>query len=126
MLRAAVAASAAAVLAGCGGGSSAYSLGKTRACLGKLTGAKLSSRVDFVASTAPGGAVHVHLPGTQAVTISFGDTVDEATRIADAYRRFRGRNIGIEDVLRETRNAVLLWHEHPSADDEAIVTGCLK
>ena len=35
-------------------------------------------------------------------------------------------SIGIEDILRPTRNAVLLWKGHPSPEDEATIRGCLK
>ncbi len=111
--------------AGCGGGKKTYTLAKTRACLAGQPGVRLVGRVDFVASTALGGAVRVKLPQNQ-VTIAFALDEPEAARIAQAYRRFRGRNIGIEDVLRPQRNAVLLWVAHPSPEDEQTVTGCLK
>jgi hypothetical protein len=29
-------------------------------------------------------------------------------------------------VLRQDRNAVMLWHEHPSDADLATISGCLK
>ena len=70
-------------------------------------------------------ALTAELPHNQ-VTIAFGLDRDEADRLATAYRRFRGRNIGIEDILRPTRNAVLLWKGHPSPEDEATIRGCLK
>ena len=112
------------LLAGCGG-SKPYTLAKTRACLVQQSGVRVSSKVDFVASTALGGAVTVKFPHNQ-VTIAFGLDRDEADRLATAYRRFRGRNIGIEDVLRPERNAVLLWQGHPGDDDSAAIHGCLK
>jgi hypothetical protein len=109
---------------GCGG-TSAYSLAKTRACLAKVPGAKLSNKVDFVASNALGGAVAVTLDHNE-VTISFGQDATEAKRIARAYRLHHGRNIGIADVLRPERNAVLLWAAHPSDQDAAAIRDCLK
>ena len=112
------------LVAGCGGGKKTYTLAETRACLAGQP-VRLVGRVDFVASTALGGAVRVKLPQNQ-VTIAFALDEAEAARIAQAYRRFRGRNIGIEDVLRPQRNAVLLWVAHPSSEDEQTVTGCLK
>jgi hypothetical protein len=113
-----------AVLGGCGSAKD-YTLAKTRPCLGAQNGVRVSSKVDFVASTALGGAVTVGFPHNQ-VTIAFGEDGDEADRLATAYRRFRGRNIGIDDVLRPNRNAVLLWKAHPSDEDEAAVRDCLK
>jgi hypothetical protein len=110
--------------AGCGG-SKKYSLGPTRACLKKQSGLQLRQKVDFVASTALGGAVSVVMPKNE-VTISFGLDQAEAERIAAAYRRFRGKNIGIEDVLRPKKNAVLLWEAHPSERDESTIDDCLR
>jgi len=111
--------------AGCGGTKS-YSLADTRACLEKEEGVRIMNRVDFIADTALGGAMLVDLPSGNRVTISFGLDQDEADRLAGGYRRFRGKNIGIEDVLRPDRNAVLLWQAHPSEEDVSLVTGCLK
>jgi hypothetical protein len=113
------------LVAGCGG-STLYSLGKTKACLAKAKDVRLSSRVDFVADTALGGAVVVKLPSTNQVTIAFALDQKETDRLAGAYRRFHGKNIGIEDVLRPDHNAVLLWKAHPTEQDTSTVKGCLK
>jgi hypothetical protein len=116
----------AAALAGCGGGGpTTYTLEKTRACLAQEPALKLRQKVDFVASTALGGAVAVLFPNNE-VTISFGLDEDEAARLDRAYRRFKGENIGIDDVLRPKKNAVLLWEAHPSDEEIATVDDCLK
>ena len=81
--------------------------------------------IDFVASTALGGAFIAHLTDN-FVTVSFGKTEADADNIADAYRRFSAANVGVEDVLRQQGNAVMLWHVHPSDPDAAQITGCLK
>jgi len=112
------------VIAGCAAGAPHYSLDETRACLAERPGVRVVESVDFVASTAPAGAFTARLVDNQ-VTISFGNDADEAERIAQAYRRFRGRNIGIDDVLRPDGNAVLLWKAHPENDELAIVNDCL-
>jgi hypothetical protein len=110
---------------GCGGKSGQlYSLEKTKACLAK-DGVRLGGPLDFVATTATGGAVQAHLD-SNFVTLVFGDTVDKADNINQAYHRFRSKNVGIDDVLRQDRNAVMLWHVHPSDADLARVTACLK
>jgi hypothetical protein len=125
----AVFAIAAAVLltAGCGGGGKKepFTLSATRSCLGDQS-VKTTRQLgdDFVASTAPGGAMRADL-GDNTVTISFGEDETQADQIATAYRRFKGKNIGIENVLRVRRNAVMLWEETPSPGDEAVVTDCL-
>lgn len=97
---------------------------KTRSCLTKA-GVRFGGQLDFVASTATGGALKAHLRHND-VTIVFGKTEADANNIGDAYRRFRARNIGINDVLHQQGNAVMLWRLHPSDADFARVTGCLK
>jgi hypothetical protein len=119
---------AALLAAGCGGGGrkEPYTLAATRSCLAEQ-GIETTRNLgdDFVASTAPGGAMRARV-GQNSVTISFGQNEIQADRIAEAYRKFRGRNIGIENVLRAKRNAVMLWEELPAAEDEAIVVDCLR
>jgi hypothetical protein len=115
---------AAVVAAGCGS-PSAYDLQKTRACLEEQQGVALDDRVDFVASNALGGAVTVKLLGNQ-VTLSFGEDRQEAERIVRAYQRFKGRNIGLPDVLRPSHNVVELWKAHPSDTALATIHDCLK
>jgi hypothetical protein len=119
------------VVAGCGGGasgSSLASLAATKQCLqtkgGTHTFASVSTD-DFVASTASNGAVRVTLRDN-AVTMLFGQSADEASNLADAYRRFHAKNVGIEDVLSTESNVVLLWQLHPSSDDENTIHDCLK
>lgn len=113
--------------AGCGKPSSnqTYSLQKTRQCL-SAAGVRLGGHLDFVATTATGGATKAHLHGGNSVTVVFGRTSEDAGNIADAYDRFHGANVGISDVLRQQGNAVMLWHAHPSDKDLATITNCLK
>ena len=120
-----VSAGAALVLAGCGG-TKKYSLAPTRACLEKDQALTLNDEVDFVASTAVGGAVSVVFGKRNEVTISFADDRDEAARLVLGYQRFAGKNIGLADVLRPQKNAVLLWEAHPSDEDAGTISHCLK
>jgi hypothetical protein len=111
--------------AACGGGGSAtYASAPSAACL-RNAGAEVTHSVDFVASTALGGSFKATFPDN-FVTVSFGKSAEDADNIADAYRRFSAANVGVEDVLRQQGNAVMLWHLHPSDADSARVTGCLK
>lgn len=115
------------VLLACGCGSKSsdlYSLEKTKACLTK-DGVRLGGPLDFVATTATGGAVQAHL-ASNYVTLVFGDTLDKADNINQAYHLFRSKNVGIDDVLRQQGNAVMLWHAHPSDAEAARITACLK
>jgi hypothetical protein len=116
--------------AGCGGGSkgaSVFTLAATKQCIETKLGIhKFATPTDdFVASTASGGGVRVSLPAN-AVTILFGQSPDEASNLADAYRRFHAKNVGIEDILRTDNNVVMLWQRHPSPGDENDIHDCLK
>lgn len=119
-------------VAGCGGGasgSSLYTRAATKQCLQTKGGIHNFASVspdDFVASTASNGAVRVTLPDSNAVTMLFGQSAVEASNLGDAYRRFRAKNVGIEDVLRTESNVVLLWQLHPSSDDEKTIQNCFK
>jgi hypothetical protein len=111
--------------AGCGG-KSVYTVAKTRACL-DARGVKIGGKLDFVASTATGGAFNASL-GTNSVKLVFGQTQSDAQQIVAAYERFAFRNVrnGLPDVLRRYNNVVTLWHEHPQDADLSLVVGCLR
>jgi len=122
---------AAAVAAGCGGGGQApeperYELGPSRACL-QQAGVRATTRgLDFVATTALGGAMRVRLPTDNFVDVSFGEDDPEAERIESAYRRFAGRSIPIDDVLLRTKNVVMVWNAPPTPEERDTLTGCLE
>jgi hypothetical protein len=120
-----IAASFLLLVAGCGGSGSSglYTLEKTRACLAAKH-VKLGGPLDFVATTATGGALRATL-ATNFVTVVFGATTTDADNIDQAYRQFHAKNVGIDDVLRQDRNAVTLWHVHPSDADLAEIGSCL-
>jgi hypothetical protein len=111
--------------AGCGG-TSAYSADKTKQCL-EGRGATIAGPLDFVASTATGGAFPAEL-GDNSVKLVFGQSEDDAEQLLAAYKRFALPNVrkGIDDVLRRYNNVVTLWHEHPQDSDLSLVVGCLK
>jgi len=112
-------------VAGCGS-SKTYSLEDTKACL-PSRGAQIGGKLDFVASTATGGAF-VAVIGENSVKVVFGETEGDAEQIELAYDHFARPNVkpGLADVLRRQGNAVMLWKEHPQDSDLALVTGCLK
>lgn len=112
------------LVAGCGSAST-YDVDKTRACLVRQPGVVVRNKVDFVASNALGGAISVTLGGNE-VTLSFAEDRREAARIVRAYQRFKGKNIGLEDVLSATHNVVALWAQHPSDFALQTVHDCLK
>jgi hypothetical protein len=111
--------------AGCGG-KTAYSVAKTRDCL-DARGAKIGGKLDFVASTATGGAFAAAL-GDNSVKLVFGQTEQDAEQIVAAYQRFAFQNVrsGLPDVLRRYNNVVTLWHAHPQDADLSLVVGCLR
>jgi hypothetical protein len=110
---------------GCGGSDKhLFTLAKTRDCVvGK--GARTGGALDFIASTATGGAFKARL-GSNQVTVVFGQTEEDARQIEFAYTRAAGKNIGIGDVLARRLNVVLLWRAHPSDDQLGTVADCLK
>ena len=112
------------VAAGCGSAST-YDVAKTKACLQKQPGVLVSDKVDFIASNALGGAVSAKLGGNE-VTLSFAEDRQEAERIVRAYQRFKGKNIGLEDVLHPSHNVVALWAAHPSDAALGTIRDCLK
>ena len=113
------------VLTGCGGKPS-YSLEDTRACL-ESQGVQIGGPLDFVATTATGGAFRASV-GDNSVKIVFGESEDDAKQIERGYDHFAFENVksGLPDVLRRYYNTVTLWHEHPQDSDLALITGCLK
>jgi hypothetical protein len=113
------------LVAGCGG-TTTYSATASRSCLEKA-GVDVRSvpRDDFVASSAEGGAFTAHFRD-DLVTISFGLDRKGAERIVRGYQQFRGKNIGLEDVLRPKQNAVMLWALHPSEAYIQTIEACLK
>ena len=125
MIAAALGLACALVVAGCGS-PPRYSLEKTRTCLKDGGAAIVPPKSDFVAQSATAGAFRAELKGDNAVTIAFGRTDEEAKQTADGYVRFHAKNVGISDILSLDRNAVLLWKEHPSQRDLAVVNDCLK
>ena len=110
---------------GCGGKTS-YSADKTRSCL-VARGAHVGGPLDFVASTATGGAFAAGL-GDNSVKLVFGRTSGDAEQIQAAYERFASSNVrsGLADVLRRYNNVVTLWHAHPEDADLSLVVGCLR
>jgi hypothetical protein len=114
--------------AGCGSsGTTLYTRDATAACLQKaaLQPKPVDETTDFVASSAQGGAFVVQLVDNR-VTVSFGETMDDAENMELAYQRFKAPNVGIADVLRRQENALMLWHVHPQDNDIATIAGCLK
>ena len=111
--------------AGCGS-STTYSVAKTRSCL-DARGVHIGGRLDFVASTATGGAFAARV-GDNSVKVVFGETESDAEQIQLAYEHFAFANVkkGLADVLKRSANVVMLWHEHPQDGDLSLVEGCLK
>lgn len=113
-------------VAGCGGSTKTYSAAKTRACLdqhGRVVTDVPAS--DLVASAAEGGSFAVRF-GTNLAIVSFGNDRDGAERVVRAYERFRGKNIGLLDVLHADRNAVILWAIHPLDQHVRAIEDCLS
>ena len=116
-------------VAGCGGEEppTRYALSPTLTCLKRENVRVRTMNLDFVASTAFGGAVNVRFPRRiNEVTLAFGESEEDAARLERAYRRFAPKRVRIEDVLRRELNVVLLWGVVPSAAHESTIRGCLR
>ncbi len=115
------------VAAGCGSSRKTYTAAATKTCLTKH-GATIGGQLDFVASTATGGAFIAHLNDGNFATVAFGNEDADAVQIQLAYEHFAFPNVkqNLPDVLRRYNNAVTLWHEHPAPDDLSLVVNCLK
>jgi hypothetical protein len=117
------------VAAGCGTPpppkKDVYSLGPTRKCLVRA-GVHVTTRVkDFVASTAPAGALQ-GVVRRKPFTISFGDTKEQARRMAAAYRRLTNNKKRLRSLLDPEGNAVILWTTEPLPRDADLVRACLS
>jgi hypothetical protein len=116
------------VLAGCGSSSpkaKTFTIGPTRVCAREVGHILKPKSNDFIATTAGGGAFRLRFPHNEA-TVLFGANAQEASGLADGYRRFHAKNVGVEDILRTNNNVVMLWRFHPSDKDESKLTDCLK
>lgn len=118
---------AALALASCGGGTDLYDRDATLACLRDADVPADTRQIDFIASTALAGALHAQFPGNE-VTVSFGDSLEDAEQTERAYRRFAPASLGprLEHVLKRDGNAVMRWGVAPSASHETTVRSCLK
>ena len=117
------------VASACGGARQpdTYKLAPTKTCLQEADVRVSTRAIDFVASTALGGALNAKFRGNE-VTLAFGDSPDAAERTERAYRRFApdGLKPKIDDVLRRERNVVLLWAVAPSEEQRRTVVDCLR
>lgn len=115
-------------VAGCGSSSpeaTTFTLAPTRQCAVGYGHILKPKSDDFIATTATGGAFRLQFPDNEA-TVLFGADAQEGNGLADGYRRFHAKNVGIDDVLRTDNNVVMLWHVHPTDTDENELTDCLK
>jgi hypothetical protein len=115
------------IAAGCGSSRKTYTAAATRTCLTKK-GATIGGQLDFVASTALGGAFIVHLSDDNFATVAFGSGDADAIQLQLAYERFAFPNVkqNLSDVLKRYNNAITLWHKHPASNDLTLVVNCLK
>lgn len=102
-----------------------YELEPTRSCLEESDLRVTDRGLDFVAKTALAGAMRVRFRDIR-VTMTFGETEDEATRTEQAYRRFAPKRFPIDDVLRRDRNVVMLWQFSPKIEHLETMGRCLR
>jgi hypothetical protein len=131
LVMALVAASLAAVAAGCGG-RSAFSATGTAPCLKKkgFTGVTTSpAKIGFIAAFSARGGLLAHAPGGgNTLTIAFAANAADAVGTKKAYTRHAPKKLRphISDVLYSKRNAVLVWTVSPSPGLLSDALGCLS
>ncbi|MFL5854705.1 MAG: hypothetical protein ACJ77G_19815, partial [Solirubrobacteraceae bacterium] len=102
-------------------------LAPTRQCLAGEEGVKVNlKKIDFVATTALGGAMRVRVSATNFVVMAFGNDEAEGRRLEQAYREYAGKSIPIDEVLERRKNLVLVWNAPPTGEEEDAVASCLK
>jgi hypothetical protein len=118
--------------AGCGARSNTPFTAKgTLPCLKGKGFTKVSdnpSKVPFIAGFAANGGLIATSPANNTVTIAFGASADEVPTTEAAFRKAAPPSLRphLSDVMRSSRNAVLVWTTTPSSDDESAAEGCLK
>ena len=113
---------------GCGGDDEPelYALAPTRDCLVEAGAKVTDNKEDFVASTALGGSIRAEFDSENAVILSFGESLEDAARVEEAYRRFAPRRVALENVLGRFRNVTMIWGFSPSQEDLHTVSDCLS
>jgi hypothetical protein len=119
------------VAAGCGARSSKpFTAAGTTGCLkGKsFTGVTTKpTKIGLIPAFAANGGLRATSPNGNTVTIAFAEDEAEVPSTEQAFRVHAPPALRphISDVMRSSRNAVLVWTTTPSSDDESTVEGCL-
>jgi hypothetical protein len=118
--------------AGCGARSNKpFTAAGTIGCLKSHDFTRVSgspAKVGFIAGFAENGGLIATSPSNNTVTIAFTTDANEVTSTEDAFRKAAPARLRphMGDVMRSSRNAVLVWTLTPTSDDEGAVEGCLK
>jgi hypothetical protein len=118
--------------AGCGARSSKpFTAAGTLHCLKDkgFTGVTSSpAKVGFIAAVAGNGGIKGTSASGNTITIAFADDDSEVPSTEQAFRLHAPPTLRphIGDVMRSSRNAVLVWTTTPSGADESAVEGCLS
>jgi hypothetical protein len=119
------------VAAGCGARSSKpFTAAGSRACFKDKSFTAVTTsptKVGFIAGVAGNGGLKATSPNGNTVTIAFTDDESEVASTEKAFRLHAPPTLRphIGDVMRSSRNAVLVWTTTPSGDDESTAEGCL-
>jgi hypothetical protein len=131
LVTALVAGSLAAVAAGCGSRTAAYTAAGTADCLKKkgFTGVTTDpSKVGFIAAFSDHGGLFGRAPGGgNDLTIAFAADVADAAATEQEFRKHAPPKLRphIGDVMQSQRNAVLVWTVSPSQGVLTVALGCL-
>jgi hypothetical protein len=118
--------------AGCGARSNTPFTAKgSISCLRKQGFTRVSdspANVGFIAGFAANGGLTGTSPSGNQVTVAFTDSSDNVESTEKAFTLHAAPTLRphMKDVLSANRNAVIVWTEGPSSDDQSKLNGCLK
>jgi hypothetical protein len=86
------------------------------------------TKIGVIPAFAANGGLKGTAPSGNTVTIAFTDSAAEVPSTEQAFRLHAPASLRphIGDVMRSSRNAVLVWTTTPSGDDESTAEGCLS
>jgi len=127
---AALAVSAALVVAGCGGGSKVYTAAGTQACVAKKGFTEVTTdrvKVGFIAGFAENGGLRATAKDGNVLTIAFATDAlaVDSTKLAFTHHAPVKLRPRMSDIMQSQGNAVLVWTVSPTPQQLADAEGCL-
>jgi hypothetical protein len=86
-----------------------------------------SAKLPLIAGFAANGGIEATSPNGNRVTLAFTDSETTVPSTEQAFKLHAPKSLRshISDVMRSSRNVVIVWTTTPASDDESTVEGCL-